>query len=72
MTRTIIFHSDRFDLVSYGNGTAYAVHDNIERRSMFVQDDDASEFREEMEAYEAAFPDLPTDVFLEEQLALRE
>lgn len=25
MTRVTIYHSDRYDIVSYGNGTAYAI-----------------------------------------------
>lgn len=72
MTRTIIFHSERFDVVSYGNGVSYAVHDNIARKSMFVDGDDAAEFREELEAFEEAFPERHYDEFYSEQLAIRE
>ena len=72
MTRTIVYHSDRFDLVSYGNGLSYALHDNIARTSMFVQDDDAAAFRDEWAAFEAACPELPLDGFFAEQLAIRE
>lgn len=68
MTRVVIFHSARFDIVSYGNGEAYAVHDNPEKRSMFVQGDEATEFRAEFDAWPA---DLPIDDFCEEQLAIR-
>jgi hypothetical protein len=71
MTRTIIYRSERFDVVSYGNGLAYAVHDNVNRRSMFVQDDDATAFREELEQWEALFPTTHYDEFYTEQLAIR-
>lgn len=69
MTRVVIFHSERFDLVSYGGGTAYALHDNIDKRSMFVQGDDAEIFRAE---YDALPDDFPYDDFCAEQLAIRE
>jgi hypothetical protein len=72
MTHTIIFHSDRFDVVSYGNGLSYAVHDNINKRSMFVHGDDATQFRKELEAFEIADPEKPYDDFYAEQLAIRE
>ncbi len=72
MTRTTIYHSDRFDVVSYGNGLSYAVHDNINKKSMFAQGDDAVIFRDELEAFETTFPDRPYDDFYAEQLAIRE
>lgn len=72
MTRAIIYHSDRFDVVSYGNGWSYAVHDNISKKSMFVQDEEALAFREELEAWENAFPETCYDEFYAEQLAIRE
>ena len=72
MTRVIVYHSARYDLVSYGNGTAYALHDNIGKQSMFVQGDDADAFREEWEAFEECCPEAPLDGFFAEQLAIRE
>lgn len=69
MKRAVVYHSERFDLVSYGNGLAYALHDNIMRKSMFVQGDDATAFRDEWNAYPE---DLPFDDFFVEQLAIRE
>jgi hypothetical protein len=72
MTRTVIFHSDRFDLVSYGNGLSYALHDNIAQTSMFVQDDDAAAFRDETGAFGKTCPEAPYDSFFAEQLAIRE
>lgn len=72
MQRQTIYHSARFDMVSYGNGLSYALHDNRARKSMFVQGDDATSFREEWEAFEATCPEAPLDDFFAEQLAIRE
>lgn len=72
MTRTLLYHSERFDVVSYGNGLSYAVHDNITRKSMFVQGEDAVAFREELETFERLFPKTRYDEFYAEQLAIRE
>ena len=59
MKRVHIFHSDKFDLVSYGNGLSYALHDNINKNSLFVQGDDASDFRLALDHYEHYFPETP-------------
>lgn len=72
MTSVVIYHSDRFDVVSYGNGFSYAVHDNITQRSMFVEGDDAAQFRAELDDFERVFPEAPYDDFYAEQLAIRE
>jgi hypothetical protein len=68
MQRVTIFHSDRYDLVSYGNGLCYAAHDNQAKVSFFVQGDDANDFRAEMEAWP---DDIATANFLAEQFAIR-
>ena len=70
MTSTVVYSSDRFELVSYGNGMAYALYDNI--ATMFVQGDDAAEFRQDWEQFETCSPDAPLDGFFAEQLAIRE
>jgi len=67
MKRVTIFHNDRYDLVSYGNGLGYAVHDNVAKVSAFVQGDDANEFREEYEAWPGDYAD-----FCAEQIAIRQ
>ena len=72
MTRCIVYHSSVFDLVSYGNGIAYALHDNVNRKSLFVQGDDAAQFRDEWIAFESVCPDAPLDGFFAEQIAIRE
>jgi hypothetical protein len=61
MTRTILFTSDRFALVSYGNGASYALHNHEAKKSLFVQGDDATTLRDEIESYERCFPDKPYD-----------
>ena len=51
---TILIDQDGYKLTSYGNGAAYTLeHDG---RSTFVQDDDATQLREEIEAFETAWP----------------
>lgn len=72
MTRTTIYHSDRFDLVSYGNGTAYALHDNVTHKSIFLQGDDAAAFRREWGLFRKTCPEASFDVHFEEQIALYE
>lgn len=72
MTKTTVYHSDRFDLVSYGNGLSYTLHNNINKRSMFVQGDDAADFRKELEDFENVCPEAPLDGFFGEQIAIRE
>ena len=58
---------ERFRLLSYGRGLAYAIEriEGEEWRSVFfVQGDDAAQFREELEAVESRHPDQPNDVAL--------
>ena len=72
MKRVVIYRSNRFEVVSYGNGMSYAVHDNTNKQSMFVLScDDATEFRNELEVFEATFPNASYDDFYAEQLATR-
>jgi hypothetical protein len=50
--RTDIFEqTDRFTLVSYGNGMAYAMFNKKRETSFFVQGDDATAFRKEYHDY---------------------
>ena len=70
MRRATIFHSDRFDVVSYGNGLSYAIHDNINKTSAFIQgEDDVAQFRAELDSFPE---DLPFDDFYAEQISIRE
>lgn len=68
MKRAIIFHSGQYDLVSYGNGASYALHDNTNKQSLFIQyGDEATEFRSELDAWPGAYDD-----FCAEQFAIRQ
>lgn len=66
MTRIEIARGNGFHLVSYGNGTAYDLSLDGEADSVFVQGDDATQFREEWEALEAAKPHTHTSALLAE------
>lgn len=51
---TIIAEREGFRVTSYGNGAAY-LFENIEaKRDIFFQGDDATQFRDEWDAYEAS------------------
>ena len=52
----IIAQFDGYVLTSHGNGWAYTLADTMHRQSVFVQDDDAAQFRAELGAYERAHP----------------
>ena len=41
---TVILERDGWKLTSYGYGAAYLLEDTVNKRSVFFQDDDASEF----------------------------
>lgn len=65
MTSTIIADGWRFRLTSYGNGTAYELwYRAMARRSIDLAGDDATQFRSELDALEAANPDTDTQVLL--------
>lgn len=63
--RAIMIHNsgtgaDRLEVVSYGNGTAYAFNfgeTDAPMRDLFLQGDDALRIREEYEVAENANPD---------------
>jgi hypothetical protein len=56
MKQVTLVNSDRFELISYGNGSAYMLTNIKTRREFFVQDDDATAFRNEWEEHERMFP----------------
>lgn len=62
MRSTILMHAYPYELTSYGNGIAYnlAKLDEARRASVFVQGDDATEFRHTLSALEGSFPHWPT------------
>ena len=59
MTRIEIARGNGITLVSIGNGATYELGQNG-GSVVFVQDDDATQLREEWEAIEAANPELHT------------
>ena len=66
MTRDEIHKSgngaDALQIVSHGNGLAYAVQfgeSGAPMRTLFFQGDDASTIRADYDAMESAFPDQP-------------
>lgn len=67
MTQVEIARGGPLRLVSYGNGDAYALYwGATDDESIFVQGDDATTFREEWEALEAANPNTATAMLLQE------
>jgi hypothetical protein len=68
MKRITIISTERFDLVSVGNGLHYELFDNdVEESTVFVGDD-AVRFREELDAFEAAQPETSYEVFLHREM----
>lgn len=65
MRSQVIMSGGAFKLISYGNGTAYCLelwgNDECPEKpwSVFVQGDDAAQFREEIAAIEAMHPAMP-------------
>lgn len=57
MNNVIIRQSENYILTSYGNGIAYNLHNTALDKSVYVQGDDAAQFRKELEARENAFPE---------------
>lgn len=56
-----IMHGERYQLVSYGNGVAYEIREKDKTTSLFVQGDDATTLKQELDAIEAAFPEMSID-----------
>lgn len=60
--------SEKMEITSYGNGTAYNVafgESGFPMRNLFFQGDDASQLRDEFDAMENAKPDEDTrDIWL--------
>lgn len=50
MRCTSVFSEGRYTVLSYGNGWAYTVRDDETGRSFWLQDDDATRFREELDS----------------------
>jgi hypothetical protein len=64
MRSIIVMNGSRHRLISYGNGLAYRLEDMKGRRSVFLQGDDAHQFRDELETLENLRPDDGADDIL--------
>ena len=64
MKTVTIMQGQRYSLDSSGNGWAYTLRDSETRQSVWLQDDDAAQFREELETLESRFPNHSTDAIL--------
>jgi hypothetical protein len=45
--KTVTFSENAYEIVSHGNGWAFAVLDTAANRTFWVQDDSAAQFRDE-------------------------
>jgi hypothetical protein len=59
-----IYDTARFYVVSHGNGLAYIFNHKPDDLEVFFQGDDATTFREQLEAYESIFPNEASDSIL--------
>lgn len=59
-----IMRGKRWSITSYGNGWGYAIVDHVADRSLWLQDEAATMFREELEAEEAIAPTRDVDATL--------
>lgn len=62
--KVTIYEGERFALDSYGNGAAYTLRNKVALTSVFLQDDAAGQFRDELDAQEAAHPHRDPDRLL--------
>jgi hypothetical protein len=69
MQSAIVAQSGAYTLTSYGKGLAYELASES-GESVFVQGDDAAQFRDEWQAMESAAPDRATDNILSELFAI--
>jgi len=68
MKRITIISTDRFDVVSVGNGSHYELFDNDIEESVVFQGDDAIAFSEALADFEDAEPETSYDTFLHRQM----
>lgn len=56
-----ISEGERFALDSYGNGAAYTLRDKTAKMSVWLQGDDATDFRETFDTIETVCPHFRPD-----------
>ena len=66
MTIVTIHDGADFKIASHGNGWAYLIVNKSLDRDMWLQDDDATQFRNELDALERAQPERATDSIIGE------
>ncbi len=66
MRQVTLSDTPNYRLVSYGNGLAYSLAKKETTTDVYFQGDDATQFREELEAMENADPERLTDDILGE------
>jgi hypothetical protein len=64
MKQSVIINTDQFQLISYGNGLCYALISIDREASIFFQESDAEQFRQEREAYESMHPQASTNAIM--------
>jgi len=64
MKTTTISQGQRYKLDSLGNGWAYTLRDLLTKQSVWFQDDDAKQFRVELDELEERFPKHSPDQLL--------
>lgn len=64
--RSATIHAGLYTVISYGNGISYSfgLTEDEEDSRIYVQGDDATEFREEWNRIEDANPHLETDTII--------
>ena len=64
MKTVTISQGQRYQLDSLGNGWAYTLRDLLTKQSVWFQDDDAAQLRDELEALETRFTNHAPDQIL--------
>ena len=64
MKTVTISQGQRYKLDSLGNGWAYTLRDLLTKQSVWFQDDDAAQLRDELEALETRWPNHSPDQIL--------
>lgn len=59
--KTTIHKGRNYEVISYGRGAAYEIVSKHDKKSLFLQGDDASNFNDEWDKLESKFPNKKTD-----------
>ncbi len=61
MRNVVILSGKDYAVTSYGNGLSYRLDNHATKQSAFLQGDDATQFRTDLEDTEAAWPEWSPD-----------